>query len=39
MPSMQMNFNTENSTLIGENLAIRKEIEIKIKYIKEYANF
>jgi hypothetical protein len=37
--SMQMNSNIENSTLIGKNPVVREEIEIRIKYIKEYANF
>jgi hypothetical protein len=36
---MQINLNIENSTLIGESLAIREEVEIKIKYIEKYADF
>jgi hypothetical protein len=38
-PSMQINLNTENSTLIGENPAIYKEIEVRIKYAEKYADF
>jgi hypothetical protein len=33
-----MNFNIENSTLIGENPVIYEEVEIKIKYTKEDAD-
>jgi hypothetical protein len=38
-PSIQMNPNIKNNTLIGESPAVREEIEIRIKYIKEYADF
>jgi hypothetical protein len=31
-----MNSNIKNSMLIGENPAIREEIEIRIKYAEEY---
>jgi hypothetical protein len=34
-----MNSNIEDSTLIGENPAIYKEIKIRIKYIEEYTDF
>jgi hypothetical protein len=34
-----MNFNIENSTLIGESPVIREEVEIRIKYVEEYADF
>jgi hypothetical protein len=36
---MQMNFNIKNNTLIGENPAIRKEVEIRIKYTEKYTDF
>jgi hypothetical protein len=35
---MQINLNIEDSTLIGENPAIREEIEVRIKYIEEYTD-
>jgi hypothetical protein len=35
---MQMNPNIKDSTLIGENPAVREEIEIRIKYIEKYTN-
>jgi hypothetical protein len=35
---MQINSNIENNTLIEENPAIRKKIEIRIKYTEEHAN-
>jgi hypothetical protein len=38
-PFIQINFNTKDNTLIGENPAVREEIEIKIKYAEEHRNF
>jgi hypothetical protein len=38
-PSMQMNPNTKDNTLIGESPAIREEIETRIKYTEKYTNF
>jgi hypothetical protein len=37
-PSMQMNPDAEDSTLIGESPAIREKVEIRIKYAEEYAD-
>jgi hypothetical protein len=34
-----MNPDTENNTLIRESLAVREEIEARIKYAEEYADF
>jgi hypothetical protein len=34
-----MNPDIENNTLIGKNFAIRKEIEVRIKYAEKYADF
>jgi hypothetical protein len=36
---MQINFNIENNTLIGESPAICEEVEIRIKYTEKYADF
>jgi hypothetical protein len=36
--SIQINSNIENNTLIGENPAVREEIEIRIKYAEEHAD-
>jgi hypothetical protein len=33
-----MNSNIENNTLIGENPAVREEVEVRIKYTEEYTN-
>jgi hypothetical protein len=38
-PSIQINFNIENNILIGENPAVREEIEVKIKYAEKYTDF
>jgi hypothetical protein len=34
-----MNPDIKDSTLTGKNSALREEIEIRIKYIEEYADF
>jgi hypothetical protein len=34
-----MNSNIKNNILIGENLAVREEVEAKIKYTEEYTDF
>jgi hypothetical protein len=34
-----MNPNIKNSTLIGESPAVREEVEVRIKYAEEYADF
>jgi hypothetical protein len=36
---MQMNPNIKNNTLIGESSAVREEVEARIKYTEEYADF
>jgi hypothetical protein len=36
---MQINSDIENNTLIEESPAIREEVEIRIKYTEEYADF
>jgi hypothetical protein len=36
---MQINPNIKNSTLIEESPAVRKEIEIRIKYAEKYTDF
>jgi hypothetical protein len=33
-----MNSNIENNTLIGENFAVREEVEARIKYAEEHAD-
>jgi hypothetical protein len=36
---MQINSDIEDSTLIGKNPAVRKEVEIRIKYAEKYTDF
>jgi hypothetical protein len=38
-PSMQMNLNIKDSTLIGENSAVREEVEIKLSMLKSIRIF
>jgi hypothetical protein len=36
---MQINSNIKNNTLIGKSPAIRKEVEVRIKYAEKYTDF